>query len=60
MVVAHGLSCSAACGIFLGQGSNLHWQAGFFTTEPPGKPPFSHLWKGDYISMWGLNDGVLA
>ena len=29
-VVAHGLSCSLACGIFLGQGSNLcslHWQA---------------------------------
>ena len=30
VVVAHGLSCSAACGIFPGQGSNpcpLHWQA---------------------------------
>ena len=30
VVVAHGLSCSAACGIFLDQGSNpclLHWQA---------------------------------
>ena len=29
-VVAHGLSCSTACGIFLDQGSNpclLHWQA---------------------------------
>ena len=29
-VVAHGLSCSMACGIFPGQGSNprpLHWQA---------------------------------
>ena len=29
VVVAHGLSCSAACGIFPGQGSNscpLHWQ----------------------------------
>ena len=29
LVVAHGLSCSAACGIFLDQGSNpcpLHWQ----------------------------------
>ena len=28
--VAHGLCCSAACGIFLDQGSNprpLHWQA---------------------------------
>ena len=30
VVVVHGLSCSAACGIFLDQGSNLcplHWQA---------------------------------
>ena len=30
VVVAHGLSCSTACGIFLDQGSNpcpLHWQA---------------------------------
>ena len=29
-VVAHGLSCSEACGVFPGQGSNpgpLHWQA---------------------------------
>ena len=29
VVVAHGLSCSAACGIFPDQGSNpcpLHWQ----------------------------------
>ena len=28
-------------GIFLTQGLNphlLHWQVGFFTTEPPGKP----------------------
>ena len=32
VVVVHGLSCSAACGIFLDQGSNpcpLHWQADF-------------------------------
>ena len=30
VVVVHGLSCSAACGIFPDQGSNpclLHWQA---------------------------------
>ena len=53
VVVAHRSSCSAACGIFLDQGSNpcpLHWQAdsqplrhqgspadGFLTTAPPGK-----------------------
>ena len=31
VVVVHGLSCSAACGIVLDQGSNLcplHWQVG--------------------------------
>ena len=53
VVVAHGPSCSAACGIFPDQGSHpcpLHWQAdsqplrhqgspagGFLTTVPPGK-----------------------
>ena len=48
--MAHGLSCSMACGIFPDQGSNpspLHWQVdsffffflagGFLTTVPPGK-----------------------
>ena len=38
-VVAHGLSCVAACAVFPGQGSNLfllHWQADS-TNEPPGK-----------------------
>ena len=33
VVVAHGLSCSAACGIFLDQGLNpcpLHWQAYYY------------------------------
>ena len=41
-VVTHGLSRSAACGIFLDQGSNtrlLHWQADSLPLEPPGKPP---------------------
>ena len=40
VVVAHGLSCSAACGIFLDQGSNPHplpLAGGFLTTAPPGK-----------------------
>ena len=38
--MAPGLSCSVACGIFLGQGSNLCPPAlvgGFLTTAPPGK-----------------------
>ena len=40
--VAHGLSCSAACGIFPGPGiepMSLALAGGFLTTVPPGKPP---------------------
>ena len=38
VVVAHGLSCSTACGIFLGQGLNpcpQHWA--FLSIVPPGQ-----------------------
>ena len=38
--MVHGLSCSAACGIFPDQGSNpcpLHWDHGVLTTALPGK-----------------------
>ena len=41
VVVAHGLSCSAACGIFPGQGLNpcpLHWQADSQPLRHQGKP----------------------
>ena len=42
IVVANRLSCSAACGMFLNQESNLYllqWQAdSSFNTEPPGNP----------------------
>ena len=45
--MAHGLSCSTACGIFLDQGLNLSLALTgvFFTIEPPGKPwgCFLHL-----------------
>ena len=40
VIVAHGPSCSAACGIFPEQGSNLgplHWEHGDLATGPPGK-----------------------
>ena len=47
VIVAHGLSCSAACGILPGQGSNPFSPASagrFSTTAPPGKPSiFSFL-----------------
>ena len=41
VVVAHGLSCSAACGIFPDQGSNpcpLHWQADSQPLHHQGNP----------------------
>ena len=43
---AHGLSCSMACEIFLGQGLNLcflHLAGGFFTSEPLRKPRNLHV-----------------
>ena len=47
------LSCSAACGIFPDQGSNLCPLAGgFLTTVPPGKPP---IFKKNYlINLFGF------
>ena len=42
VAVAHGLSCSAACGIFPDQGSNpclLHWQADSQPLRHQGSPP---------------------
>ena len=41
VAVAHGLSCSAACGIFADQGSNpcpLHWQADSQPLRHQGSP----------------------
>ena len=43
VVVAHGPSCSAACGIFPDQGSNpcpLHWQADSQPLRHQGSPCF--------------------
>ena len=43
VVVAHGPSCSAACGIFPDQGSNpcpLHWQADSQPLRHQGSPQF--------------------
>ena len=42
VIVAHGPSCSAACGIFPDQGSNpcpLHWQANSQPLRHQGSPP---------------------
>ena len=46
LVVAHGPSCSAACGIFPDQGSNpcpLHWQADSQPLCHQGSPVFKTL-----------------
>ena len=45
VVTAHGLSCSAACGVFVHQGlkSSLALQDIFLTTGPPGKPQIVHF-----------------
>ena len=46
VVVAHGPSCSAACGTFPDQGSNpcpLHWQADSQPLGHQGSPHFSLL-----------------
>ena len=43
VVVAHGLNCSTACGIFPDQGSNpcpLHWQADSQPLRHQGSPCF--------------------
>ena len=48
VVVAHGPSCSAACGIFPDQGSNpcpLHWQADSQPLRHQGSPNFFKLIK---------------
>ena len=52
VVVAHGPSCSAACGILPDQGSNpcpLHWQADSQPLHHQGSPYHSFL-KSVYIS----------
>ena len=47
VVVAHGPSCSVACGIFPDQGSNpclLHWQADSQPLHHQGKPGWRILY----------------
>ena len=57
VVVAHGPSCSAACGIFPDQGLNpcpLHWQADSQPLRHQGSPWFildSHLSRDDPVSL---------
>ena len=53
VIVAHGPSCSAACGIFPDQGSNpcpLHWQADSQPLRHQGRPQFKFL-IADYYKI---------
>ena len=72
--MVHGLSCSAACGTFLDQGSNPWSPAlagGFLTTAPPGKSPvlvFIHVYKPKVCravypfrgTLWRCFSGMLS
>ena len=60
VVVAHGLSCSASCGIFPDQGSNpcpLHWQADSQPLRHQGSPPKCFK-VGHSVSISSVTDGV--
>ena len=57
-VVAHGLTCSTACGIFPHVQSGIEpvppaLAGGFFTTEPPGKSE-TKLLKGLDVKLKSL------
>ena len=56
VVVAHGPSCSAACGIFPDQGSNscpLRWQADSQPLRHQGSPSYYF-----YVYILGQNNGL--
>ena len=59
VVVVHGLSCSAACGILPGQGSNpcpLHWQADSQPLRHQGSPS-KHILNGKKLKAFPLRSG---
>ena len=54
VIVTHGPSCSAACGIFPDQGSNpcpLALAGRLSTTAPPGKPPQDYILNSLYFFL---------
>ena len=62
VVVVHRLSCPAACGVSLDQGSNLrllHWQADSLPLEPLGKPYIkkSPYFQGRNSPRWSEEAG---
>ena len=68
VVVAHGPSCSAACGIFPDQGSNpclLHWQADSQPLRHQGSPGNPDTFKRIFRflknpkNLWVLGGGTM-
>ena len=61
IVAAHGLSCSAACGIFPDQGSNPclpHWQVDASPLSHQGNPREGFndsLWRREESHIWHQN-----
>ena len=56
-IVAHGPSCSVACGILPDQGSNpclLHWQADSQPLRHQGSPIFRSLSHSESIFVYGV------
>ena len=66
VVVARGLSCPEACGIFPNQGSNpcpLHWQVDSYPPDHQGSPRSEliviiHLFYLFYSWLWALYGGI--
>ena len=59
VVVAHGPSCSVACGIFPDQGSNpcpLHWQADSQPLCHQGSPSFTSLRANKLVKFFCTED----
>ena len=57
VVVAHGPSCSAACGIIPDQGSHpcpLHWQADSQPLRHKGSPKFFFFKHGKQLAITGF------
>ena len=58
VIVAHGSSCSAACGVFPDQGSNpcpLHWQADSQPLRHQGSPLLAIFLKRSYSYHFGFS-----
>ena len=62
VVVAHGPSCSTACGIFSDQGSNpcpLHWQADSQPLRHQGSPPVLLFINFVIIGKWWMPPSLI-